>query len=563
MRIRALADEYWEGQLKLDPLLATQVGDTRYDDRLPDALSDEGREAIRQLAVRTRKSLEAIPRSELRGEDVHTWAVLDEQTSTTLEGLPVDDHLMPLDSLNSIAVQMPVLGSGVGMQPFRTVRDYDNFLARIRAFSTWADLAIARSREGIAKGFTQPKPVIVRLLPQLEAQVIARPEDSTFWGPVERMPASFPPADRERLTRAYREAIGGTVIPTYRRLLNFVKGTYLPAARTTIGAEALPDGPARYAARVHRQTTTVLDPHSIHLLGLDEVQRINGEIEALRIAARFDGTRKQFMESITADPSGTVSTEDALVAAFVAMKATVQPKLPTLFGRFPKADFEVRPIERFRENAASSQYVPATPDGSRPGVFYVNAARLRTGPQRPSESLFLHEAIPGHHFQVALTSENQALQPMRRFAAYNAYIEGWALYCEGFGRELGLYRDVPQQAGRLRAELLRAVRLVLDTGVHHEGWSRERALEYALEQFGGRSASGFMLLEIDRYLADPAQALGYKIGELAIRKMRTEAEQRLGSAFDLRAFHDAVLESGPLPLDVLEAKMRTWSPPKR
>ena len=560
-KIRALAAEYWEGQLKLDPFLATQVGDARYDDRLPDALSDEGREATRQLAVRTRASLEAIPRAELRGEDVFTGAVLDEQTRTTLDGLPYDDHLMPLDSLNSIAVQMPVLGSGVGMQPFRTVRDYDNFLARIRAFSSWADLAIARSREGMSKGFTQPRPVVLRLLPQLEAQVVARPEDSTFWGPVERMPASFSKADRDRLTRAYREAIAGTVIPTYRRLLDFVKGTYAPAARTTIAAEALPDGPARYAARVRRQTTTALDPHAIHLLGLSEVQRINGEIEALRIAARFDGTRKQFMESITADTSGTVTTEDALVAAFVAMKATVQPRLPELFSRLPRADFEVRPIEKFRENAASSQYVPATPDASRPGVFYVNAARLRTGPQRPSESLFLHEAIPGHHFQVALTSENQALPPMRRFALYNAYVEGWALYCEGFGRQLGLYRDVPQQTGRLRAELLRAVRLVLDTGMHHEGWSRERALDYATEQFGsGSGASGFLLLEIDRYLADPAQALGYKIGELAIRKMRSEAEHRLGSAFDLRAFHDALLESGPLPLDVVEEKMRAWTP---
>ena len=291
------------------------------------------------------------------------------------------------------------------------------------------------------------------------------------------------------------------------------------------------------------------------------MQRIDGEIDALRIAQRFEGTRKQFMEAITADPVGTVSTEDALVAAFVAMKATVQPLLPRLFTRLPKADFEVRPIEKFRENAASSQYVPATPDGSRPGVFYVNAARLRTGPQRASESLFLHEAIPGHHFQVALTSENESLPRMRRFAPYNAYVEGWALYCEGLGRQVGLYRDVPQQLGRLRGELLRAVRLVLDTGMHHEGWSRERALEYGTEQIGSRQgASGFLLLEIDRYLADPGQALGYKIGEITIRKMRQEAEHRLGSAFDLRAFHDALLDSGPLPLDVLEERMRGWTP---
>jgi uncharacterized protein (DUF885 family) len=375
------------------------------------------------------------------------------------------------------------------------------------------------------------------------------------------MPESFSRGDRDRLTRTYREAIAGTVIPTYRRLAEFVKGTYLPGARTTIAAEALPDGPARYAARVRRQTTTGLDPHAIHQLGLAEVQRINGEIEALRIADRFDGTRKQFLETIETDKTGTVSTEEALVAAFVRMKGTVQPHLPELFSRLPKADFEVRPIEKFRENAASSQYVPATPDGSRPGVFYVNARRLKNGPQRPSEGLFLHEAIPGHHFQIALTSENQALPRLRRFIIYNAYVEGWALYCEGLGRQVGLYREVPQQLGRLRGELLRAVRLVLDTGMHHEGWSREHALDYGMEQFGSRQdARGFLLLEIDRYLADPAQALGYKVGEIAIRKMREEAEHRLGPAFDLRAFHDAILESGPLPLDALEGKMRAWTP---
>ena len=563
-RLRALADEYFEGQLKLDPLLATQVGDPRYDDRLPDTLSDAGREAIRQLAERTRTALQSIPRAELRGEDLLTWAVLDVQTSTTLEGLPVDDHLIPLDSLNCIAVQLPVLGSGVGMQPFRTVRDYDNFLSRMRAFSAWADLAMARSREGIGRGFTQPRPVVLRLLPQLEAQVVARPEDSTFWGPVTRMPASFPAVDRERLTGAYREAISGTVIPAYRRLAEFVKQTYLPAARTTTAAEALPDGPARYAARVRRQTTTRLDPHAIHQLGLDEVQRIGGEIDALRIASRFEGTRKQYMESITADLTGTLGTEEALVAAYVAMKERVRPRLPALFSRLPVADFEVRLVEKFRENAASSNYVPATPDGSRPGVFYVNAAHLRTRPQRPSESLFLHEAIPGHHFQIALTSENPALPRVRRFALYNAYVEGWALYSEGLGADLGLQVDPLQRAGRLRGELLRAARLVLDTGLHHEGWSRQRALDYGLDIFGsGPGASEFLSLEIDRYIADPGQALGYKVGEIAIRRMRDDAKRRLGNAFDLRAFHDAVLESGPLPLEVLEEKMRTWTPPPR
>jgi len=455
-------------------------------------------------------------------------------------------------------VVLPVLGSGVGTHPFRTVADYEHFLSRLRAFPAWTETAMSRSLEGIAHGFTWPRPVVLRLLPQLEAQVVPRPEDSTFWGPVTRMPPSFPAADRDRLTAAYHAAIAETVIPSYRRLAEFVRRTYLPAARTTVAIEALPDGAARYAFLVRRQTTTRLDPHRIHEIGLDEVARIHGEVDALRIASRFEGTPVQFLESLAEDRDGTVTTEEALLAAFRAMKERVQPRLPALFGRLPAADFEVRPVEHFRENAAASNYVPATPDGSRPGVFYANAAALRTRPVRPSESLFLHEAIPGHHFQGSLASENRALPRVRRFAQYNAYVEGWALYAERLGPELGLYQDVHHRAGQLRSELFRAMRLVVDTGLHHEGWSRERALQYARTTVGRRGEG--LELEIDRYIANPGQALGYKVGELAIRRTREEAERRLGPAFDLRAFHDAVLESGPLPLEVLEEKMRAWTP---
>ncbi|HZJ56028.1 MAG TPA: DUF885 domain-containing protein [Myxococcaceae bacterium] len=560
-RVTALAEEYFEGKLRLDPLLATQVGDARYDDRLPDDLTDAGREERRQLALRTRAALEGIARTDLRGEDVLTWAVLDDLTRTTLEALPLDDSLMPLEQMNSLPVQLPVLGSGTGQHPFRTVADYEHFLSRIRAFPTWVDAAIARTREGITRGITRPRPVVLRMLPQLEAQVVVRAEESIFWGPVSRMPASFSTADRQRLTAAYREAITGTLVPTYRRLADFVRSTVLPSARTTTAIEALPDGPARYALAVRKQTTTRLDAQAIHRLGLDEVERIRGELDGLRIAERFDGTPAQFLESISADPTGAVRSEQELVEGYLAIKARVRPRLPELFGRLPAADFEVRPVERFREQAAASQYVPATPDGSRPGVFYANAGALRTRPVRPSESLFLHEALPGHHFQVTLASENQALPRVRRFALYNAYVEGWALYAERLGAQLGLYQDVRQRVGQLRSELFRAVRLVVDTGLHHEGWSRDRALTYARTTMG-RSDAG-LELEIDRYLADPGQALGYKMGEIAIRRMREEAERRLGSAFDLRAFHDAVLESGPLPLDVLEEKMRAWTPHPR
>ena len=555
--IRALADSHAQGLLRLDPLLATMVGDHRYDDRLPDTLTDAGIAATRKLNENTRAQLQRIPRSALSGEDALTWEVLDDMTRTALDGLAFGDPLIPLDHNNALAIQMPVLGSGEGMHPFQTVADYDHFLARIGAFDQWVNAAIANMRRGISSGYTQPKVVIQRAIPQLEAQIVARPEDSAFWGPITRMPSGFSPADRERLTAAYRQAISGTLVPAYRRLRDFARDTYLPACRTTTAAEALPDGVARYAYLVRSQTTSTLTAHQIHELGLSEVKRISGEIERIAGEQGFQGTAAEYIVMLRKSPADPAHDASELLARYQRFKATVEPKLPTLFSRLPKADFEVRLIEPYREASASSQYTPATLDGSRAGVFYVNASELKHRPISASAALFLHEALPGHHFQIALTNENAALPLLRRIAQYNAYIEGWGLYAETLGGPLGLYQTTYATVGGLAAELLRAVRLVSDTGLHHEGWSRDRAVQYGLQATGFTQAS--VEREVDRYIGSPAQALGYKVGQLSILALRKKAESALGSRFDLRAFHDAVLESGPLPLALLETKMAAWT----
>jgi len=555
--VRSLADVHAQGMLRLDPLLATMLGDHRYDDKLPDTLTDAGLTAVRKLNEDTRAQLARIPRTALSGEDGLTWDVLDDMSRTALEGLAYGDELIPLDQNSALAIQMPVLGSGAGMHPFQTVADYDHFLARITAFDQWVNNAMSNMRRGMSSGFTQPRAVIHRALPQLEAQLVVRPEDSAFWGPINRMPASFSAADRERVTAGYRKAITETLVPAYRRLRDFTRDTYLPACRTSTAAEALPNGTGRYAFQVRAQTTTTLTPHQIHELGLSEVKRISAEIERVARQQGFNGTAAQYIGMLRRNPVDPAHNEAELLARYQAFKTSVGPHLPALFGRLPRADFEVRLIEAYREGAASSQYIPATLDGSRAGVFYVNASELRNRPLAASPSLFLHEAIPGHHFQIALTNENDALPLLRRIPQYNAYIEGWALYVEKLGGRLGLYTTPQLGVSSLGSELFRSVRLVVDTGLHHEGWSRERAIQYAADTMG--FAPAFLEREIDRYIASPAQALGYKMGELSITRLKGKAEAALGPRFDLRAFHDAVLESGPLPLGLLETKMAAWT----
>ena len=419
------------------------------------------------------------------------------------------------------------------------------------------DQGIANMREGIAAGITQPRVLMQKVLPQLDAQIVAEVEQSTYWGPIRNLPADFSAADRERLTGEYRALIADELVPAYRRLREFVANEYIPVARTSFGLGALPDGAAWYAFQVRQSTTTTLSPDEIHQIGLDEVARIHGEMRKVQQQLGIAGSLQDFFAAMQADPRNYFTSEEELLKAYRDFRATVDPRLPALFDIQPKADFEIRAVEAFRAaSAAGGSYNAPSEDGSRPGIFYVNTFDLKSRPRWALESLYLHEATPGHHFQIALQRELTGLPRFRRFNGETAFAEGWGLYAESLGPELGVYSDPVMRFGALGAELWRAIRLVTDTGIHAKGWTREQVLDY----MRANSAAGDTqaVSEAERFAAIPGQALAYKIGELKIRELRTRAEARLGTRFDLRAFHRQVLEDGSLPLDVLEAKIERW-----
>jgi len=556
-RLHALVDEYFEQQLELNPLLATSIGDPRYNDRFEVSIAPEWRARAERVERGALARLLTIDRSRLMGQDLLSYDVFKSARELEIEGYRFPDHLLPLNQFYSTPNSFAMMGSGKGIHPFRTVKDYEDFLKRLDGFVAWTDQAIANMREGVTKGYTLPRVLTERTLPQLEAHVVSAPEDSIYYGPVRDMPAGIAAPDRERLAAAYRAAITGKVMPSYRKLLGYMRDEYLPKCRTTVGLDALPDGEAWYAYNVRTITTTDYTPAEIHDIGLAEVERIHGEMREVMRKVGFKGDLKAFSEYMQTDARFFFDDRETLIAGYVDIKRRVDPALPRLFERMPAADYEVRPVEAFREkSAAGGSYQAANEDGSRPGIFYANTYDLKARPMWAMEALSLHEGNPGHHFQISLQREQKDLPKFRRFSSYTAYSEGWGLYAESLGGELGLYEDPYQYFGMLEAELWRSIRLVVDTGLHSKGWTREQVLEYMDAM--SSTAEARAVSEAERYIAIPGQALAYKIGQLKIRELRTRAEAELGSAFDVRGFHTAVLGDGPLPLDVLEAKLGRW-----
>ena len=556
-KLQVVFDEYFEQQLQLNPILATSIGDPRYNDRFvvsiaPDVIAQE-----RQLERDYLARINAIDRGRLSAQEQASYDIFKSSRERQIDGFRFPGELIPMNQFYSVPNSFVQLGSGNGMQPFKTVRDYDNFLKRIDGFVQWTDQAIVNMREGIRRGYTLPRILAERTLPQLQAQVVPRAEDSLYWGPVTGMPAGFPTEDRERLTAAYRAAIETKIVPAYRKLHDFMRDEYVPKARASDGMEGLPDGKAWYAYNVSRITTTDYTPEQIHQIGLDEVKRIHAEMAEVMQRVGFKGTLQEFFTHLNSDPQFFWPTREALVAGYVDIKNRVDPQLPKLFEILPRADYEVRAVEPFREkSAAGGQYQAASEDGSRPGIFYANAYDLRARPKRAMEALSLHEGNPGHHFQISIQREQQGLPKFRRFGGYTAYVEGWGLYAESLGPELGMYGDPYQYFGRLEAELWRSIRLVVDTGLHAKGWTREQVLAYMSENSSEGEAR--RVSEAERYMAIPGQALAYKIGQLKISELRARAEKELRPKFDVRRFHTAVLADGALPLDVLEAKIDRW-----
>ena len=552
-----LVEEFFEETLRLNPTFATSIGDERYNDRYEASFSEEQREASRLLDEKYLNAVRGVDTGTLTDGERLTRDIFIRARLASLGSNRFPGHLQPVNQFYSFASSFAQLGSGTGNHPFKTVRNYEDFLGRMAGFDRAIDVAIANMRQGIKSGVVQPRVLMEKSLPQIAAHVVNDPESSVFWGPIKSLPPTFSAADRTRLTAAYREAIATRVVPAYRQLNDFVRDEYLPRSRATVGLTALPDGDAWYRNLVRNTTTTDLTPEEIHEIGLREVARIHGEIEKVKSQVGFNGDLQAFFRFVRDDPQFHYTSREEMLELYRAAKQRIDHSTDRLFDVKPKADYEIRPVEPFRERAAAGgSYAAASADGSRPGIFYLNTYDPSSRSKPGMESLLLHEGSPGHHFQISMQRELESIPRFRRFGGYTAYIEGWGLYAESLGRELGLYTDPYQYYGGLSGELWRAIRLVLDTGIHLKGWTREQAIDYAKANSSTSDTS--TISEVERFIAIPSQALAYKIGELKIRELRTRAEKTLGGKFNVKAFHRAVLEDGALPLDVLEAKIDKW-----
>jgi len=555
--LHALFDEFFERGLELNPMRASRIGDYRYNDRFANSIGPEHREASHQMDEEFLARLLEIDREQLSRQHQLSYDMFRLNREQSLEGERFPGHLQPINQFYSTLNSFVQLGSGTSIHPFKTVKHYDDWLSRIDGFVVYADQAIENMREGVRQGVVQPRILMAKSLPQIESQIVDSAEQSGFWAPIENIPDEFSNEDRERLTVAFKDAIENKVIPTYQRVANFVGDQYLAAARDTVGLYALPDGPDWYLYNVKRITTTDLTPDEIHQIGLDEVARIHDEMRGVMAEVGFEGDLKDFFDYMNSDEQFYFDEAEELIQGYRDMSERISELSRNLFDVFPNSSLEVRRVEPFREASASGgSYRTGTPDGSRAGVFYANAYDIKSRPIWAMESLFLHEAIPGHHFQRSLQVENEDLPNFRRFGNYTAFTEGWGLYAESLGQEIGVYTDPYQYFGALNAELWRAIRLVVDTGLHAREWTRQDVLDYMYANSAVKEARA--VSEAERFMAIPGQALAYKIGQLKIRELRDNAEARLGDKFDVKAFHSQVLMDGPMPLSMLEDKIDDW-----
>lgn len=556
--INKMFDNYWEDRMKLYPLEATTAGDNRYNNVFRNDASVAFINEAKQFYTRYLDSIKTYNRDRLNDNDRISYDIFKREMEMQLEKLTFHEELMPINQFWGTQITFGQLGSGDANQPFKTVKDYDDFLGRIDGFAIWADTVIGNMRRGMNEGYVLPKALIVKMIPQTKALVTADAKSNLFYSPIKKMPDSFSVADKARLTDVYTKAINEKVIPSYKKITDFLEKEYLPKGRSSSGIDSVPNGKAYYQYLIRFWTTTNKTPDEIFETGQQEVARIRGEMEKVKTKVGYTGDLKSFFNYILIDKKFNIyKTPEEVLEGFRAIQAKEEPYLKKLFGNFPKTKFEIRRTEAFREASASAEYNQATEDGSRPGIFYTpipDAAKFNyTG----METLFAHEAIPGHHYQISLQQENKSLPKFRRFGWYGAYGEGWALYTESLGEELGLYTDPYQKMGNLGDEMLRAVRLVVDAGMHSKGWSREKAIEYLSANLP--SSEQETVAAIERYMAIPAQALSYKTGALYIKYLREKYTKQLGAKFNIASFHDEILKDGCMPLDVLERKMDAWA----
>jgi uncharacterized protein (DUF885 family) len=566
-RLFQLFKESDEASLQRNPLQALLRGDMRYADRLGDNISDAYYAAEKAAAEHDLAALHAIPRDQLNATDQLAYDVFDYSTKDSLRGYQPDilslTEVRPMNHFFGLHTFYPTFASGKGGAPFNTLADYENNLKRHKDFVTYIDRAIGRFKQGEQAGVVETKLTVRNMIEQLDNQLKLAPEESPYYDPVKSFPAAVGAADRARLTQEYRSAITGELYPAITRLRDFLRDDYLGHARDGAGLMYMKGGDKLYRYLVQSTTTTDMTPEQIHQLGLSEVARITKEFEKVQREVGFKGTLAQFFDYMRTSPKFQPKSREQLTQDFYNLKKKVEVQVPRLFSLVPKAPLKIQPYEPFREKfEAGGSYEQGTPDGSRPGTFYFNAYDLPSRSTWEETTLFLHEGEPGHHFQISLAQENTALPPFMRFGGNTAYVEGWALYSETLGYDMGFYKADPYaRFGTLNDEMLRAMRLVVDTGIHTKGWTREQAIDYMLSHSGVGKTDA--TAEVERYIAIPSQATAYKIGALTIQRLRREAEAALGPKFDIREFHAQVLDSGALPMTILEQKIHRWIAAKK
>lgn len=557
-QLDTILHNYYEDGLRLNPISATTAGDMRYNDKFPNFLSDEYRDSLRAYYQSYQEKVNAIDTAALSESEKMSANILKWECNINLESLQFKkDKYMPIDQMWSVNLFIGQLASGEGAQPFKTVEDYENWLKRVDGFLAWMQTAKKNMKEGMEQGYVLPASLIRKVIPQMQAMTEENVEDHLFYGPLKNFPDSFSEEQKERITREYQKMITEKVIPAYKEMHAFMQNEYLPKGRESSGIADIPNGKEYYKHQIKLYTTTEMTADEIHQLGLNEVERISAEMEKVKKEVGYKGDLKSFFDYVRNNKDLMPYTKpEEVIAHFQNIYDTIKPNLDKLFSLKPKTPFEIRRTEAFREKSASAEYNPGSVDGSRPGIFYVPVPDAKAYNIYSDESLFLHEAIPGHHYQISLTQENENLPDFRKTLWYSGYGEGWALYAESLGKELGLYTDPFQYFGMLSAEMHRAIRLVVDTGMHSKGWSREKAIQYSLDHEAESEAS--VTSEIERYMANPGQALSYKIGQMKIQQLRDKAKQELGDKFDIRKYHKQVLETGCVPLELLEKKIDHW-----
>ena len=547
-----LYEDYWEFILHESPTYATYLGDHRYDNRLDDVSADAYHKRIDRLREYLGQ-LRSLRRPTGQADRLN-YDLFQRELALQIEGAKYEPYLTPISQQTGPHIDLPQL---ITFHPYKTRQDFDNYISRLRQFPRVFDQTIANLKTGIEKKIVQPRVVVEKIIPQLETQVVAAPDKSELHKPIDEIPSSIGADDAHRVAKELDEEITSSVVPAYTKLLKFVKEEYLPKSRTNPGIWSLPKGKAMYDYAIRYHTTTNLTPARIHRIGKRELVRINREIRAILRKAQFKGTLQQYNETLRNDKSNFYATGQDLLDGFKRILKQMDAKLSLLFGRLPESEYGFREIEEFRADAAPAAYYYLPPeDRSRPGYFYVNTYKPETRPKYTMEALAYHEAVPGHHLQLALQQELRDLPKFRRNGGYTAFIEGWALYAERLGKEIGFYKDKLSDFGRLTQEAWRAARLVVDTGIHSMKWTRDQAIRFLRENTATTEQD--IVSEVDRYIAWPGQALAYKIGEMKIRELRAKAEKKQKRKFEVRKFHDELLNDGALPLDLLAKKMTHW-----